>query len=344
MTHFSQQLISWQKQHGRHGLPWQGTRDAYRIWLSEIMLQQTQVATVIPYYARFLARFPTLAELASASEDEVLRLWSGLGYYSRGRNLLRAALIVAEKFNGEFPRNFADILALPGVGRSTAAAISAFAFGERRAILDGNVKRVFARHFGVAGFPGDKRVETKLWEQAERALPKTNIETYTQALMDLGATLCLRSRPLCAACPISATCVANRENRIHELPSPRPKKIVPEKSTTMLLIGHNGEVLLEKRPPTGVWASLWCFPELANGISAENFCRERFGLEIETRRPWDVLQHGFTHFKLSITPRPVVVRSQDTHAGEPGVVWLSVEDALGAAIPKPVRALLLKMK
>ncbi|MEO6022415.1 MAG: A/G-specific adenine glycosylase [Burkholderiales bacterium] len=344
MNDFSRKLIAWQKQHGRHGLPWQGTRDAYRIWLSEIMLQQTQVATVIPYYARFLARFPALTDLAPASEDEVLALWSGLGYYSRGRNLLRAAEIMSERFNGEFPHQFDDILALPGVGRSTAAAISAFAFGERRAILDGNVKRVFARYFGIAGFPGDKRVETKLWQHAELALPDNNIETYTQALMDLGATLCLRSRPLCAACPISARCVAYRQHRVHELPSPRPKKTVPEKSTTMLMVRNKAEVLLEKRPQTGVWAGMWCFPELADGISPENFCRARYGLEIETLQPWDVLEHGFTHFKLSITPRPVVVRSQRTHAGEPSVVWLSVQDALGAAIPKPVRALLLKMK
>ena len=344
MNDFSNKLITWQKQHGRHGLPWQGTRDAYRIWLSEIMLQQTQVATVIPYYARFLARFPSLAELAAASEDDVLTLWSGLGYYSRGRNLLRAARIVAEKFNGEFPRDFDDILALPGVGRSTAAAISAFAFGERRAILDGNVKRVFARHFGVAGFTGDKRVETKLWELAEQALPKNNIEIYTQALMDLGATLCLRSRPLCDRCPISATCVAHLEHRVRELPSPRPKKVMPEKSTTLLMLSHNGEVLLEKRPPTGVWAGMWCFPELADDRGAHDFCRTRFGLEIETLPPWNVLEHGFTHFKLNITPQPVIARAKHTHAAEPGVVWLSVEDALGAAIPKPVRALLLKMK
>ena len=340
---FATRVVVWQKRHGRHDLPWQNTRDPYRIWLSEIMLQQTQVATVIPYFARFLAKFPTLRDLANASEDEVLALWSGLGYYSRGRNLLRAAQIVAENFFGEFPKALSDILSLPGVGQSTAAAISAFAFGERQAILDGNVKRVFARHFGIAGFPGAKKVESKLWDVANDVLPNQNIEAYTQGLMDLGATVCLRSRPLCLACPVEATCVAKRDSRIQELPSPRPKKVVPEKSTTMLIIAHAGEVLLEKRPPTGVWAGMWCFPEMPNVGSARDTCRERFGLETHLPKPWEVLEHGFTHFKLSITPQPVEVKKKLSRATEPGVMWLSIADALIAAIPQPVRILLTKL-
>ena len=339
---FARRIIAWQKKHGRHDLPWQNTRGPYRIWLSEIMLQQTQVATVIPYYARFLKKFPALRDLARASEDEVLALWSGLGYYSRGRNLLRAAQMIDQKFEGEFPKLFDDILSLPGIGQSTAAAISAFAFGERQAILDGNVKRVFARHFGVVGFPGDKKVEAKLWVVANEALPKKNIEAYTQGLMDLGATICLRSRPLCLTCPIAESCVAKHEGRIQELPSPRPKKAVPEKSTTMLIITHAGEVLLEKRPPTGVWAGMWCFPELVDGASAREICRERFGLEVNISKPWDVLQHRFTHFKLRITPQPITVQEKLPRVAEPGVVWLSIEDALKAAIPKPVRDLLVK--
>ncbi len=308
------------------------------------MLQQTQVATVIPYYTRFLEKFATLRDLATASEDEVLALWSGLGYYSRGRNLLRAAQIIAEQFGGGFPKSMDDILALPGIGQSTAAAISAFAFGERQAILDGNVKRVFARHFGVAGFPGDKNVETKLWNIANEVLPKNKIEGYTQGLMDLGATVCLRARPSCLACPVENTCVAKREGRIQELPSPRPKKAVPEKSTTMLIITHAGEVLLEKRPPTGVWAGMWCLPELGNGEIPREVCYERFALETKSSEPWDVLQHGFTHFKLSITPQPVFVQKQLLRASEPGVMWLSIGDALAAAIPKPVRMLLTKLR
>jgi A/G-specific adenine glycosylase len=341
---FATRVITWQKRHGRHDLPWQNTRDPYRIWLSEIMLQQTQVATVIPYYARFLEKFPTLRGLAKASEDEVLALWSGLGYYSRGRNLLRAAQIVGEKFSGEFPKVFENILALPGVGQSTAAAISAFVFSERRAILDGNVKRVFARHFGIAGFPGEKKVEGKLWDVANEALPKNNIEAYTQGLMDLGATVCVRTRPLCLACPVEDSCIAKRDGRIHELPAPRPKKMIPEKSTTMLIIAHEGEVLLEKRPPTGVWAGMWCFPEVQNGGSAREACRERYGLDTNVPKPWDVLEHGFTHFKLSITPQPIEVKKKMSHAAEPGVMWLSIGDALTAAIPKPVRTLLTKLE
>ncbi len=341
---FATRVITWQKRHGRHDLPWQNTRDPYRIWLSEIMLQQTQVATVIPYYSRFLEKFPTLRDLASASEDEVLALWSGLGYYSRGRNLLCAAQIVAGKFAGEFPKAIDDILALPGVGLSTAAAISAFAFGERRAILDGNVKRVFARHFSIAGFPSEKKVERKLWDVANEVLPKKNIEAYTQGLMDLGATVCLRARPLCLACPVKDTCVAIREDRIQELPSPRPKKVVPKKSTTMLIIAHAGEVLLEKRPPTGVWAGMWCFPEIQNVASAHVICRERFGLETNFPKPWTILEHGFTHFKLSITPQPVEVKKKWSGATEPGVMWLSIADALIAAIPQPVRTLLTKLE
>ena len=342
-TDFSTRIIAWQKRHGRHDLPWQNTRDPYRIWLSEIMLQQTQVATVIPYYTRFLEKFPALSDLARASEDEVLALWSGLGYYSRGRNLLRAAQIVAEKFGGEFPKAIDDILALPGVGQSTAAAISAFAFGERQAILDGNVKRVFSRHFGIDGFPSEKKIEAKLWSVANEALPKKNIEAYTQGLMDLGATLCLRARPLCLACPVEEHCVAKRNGRIQELPTPRPKKAVPEKSTTMLIIAHAGEVLLEKRPPTGVWAGMWCFPEVVNGASAREACRERYGLETKSLRPWNVLQHGFTHFKLSITPQPMTVQKKLSRVAEAGVMWLSIDDALKAAIPKPVRELLIKL-
>lgn len=342
-TDFSTRIIAWQKRHGRHDLPWQNTRDPYRIWLSEIMLQQTQVATVIPYYTRFLEKFPALSDLARASEDEVLALWSGLGYYSRGRNLLRAAQIVAEKFRGEFPKAMDDILALPGVGQSTAAAISAFAFGERQAILDGNVKRVFARHFGIDGFSSEKKIEANFWRVANAALPKKNIEAYTQGLMDLGATLCLRARPLCLACPVEEHCIAKRDGRIQELPTPRPKKAVPEKSTTMLIIVHAGEVLLEKRPPTGVWAGMWCFPEVVNGASPRDVCRERYGLETKSLKPWSVLQHGFTHFKLSITPQPIVVQKKLPRASEPSFMWLSIDDALKAAIPKPVRELLIKL-
>src|SRR5205823_4188557 len=246
-------LIRWQARHGRHDLPWQQTRDPYRIWLSEVMLQQTQVATVIPYYERFLARFPDVKSLAGAHLDDVLALWSGLGYYSRARNLRAAARILVESWGGRFPRTREALASLPGVGRSTAAAIAVFAFGEREAILDGNVKRVLARHFAVRGFPGERRVVNRLWKLAESQVPEKDVERYTQALMDLGAGVCTRTRPACASCPLRASCEARSEGKAEAYPRPRPRNPVPLRKTAMLLLLRGGEVLLEKRPPAGLW-------------------------------------------------------------------------------------------
>ena len=339
---FSARLIAWQQRHGRHDLPWQNSADPYLVWVSEIMLQQTQVAAVIPYYQRFIARFPDIASLAQADQDAVLTLWSGLGYYSRARNLHQAARLMVERHAGRFPRQFDHILALPGIGRSTAAAISAFAFGECRAILDGNVKRVLARCFGVAGYPGAKPVEAALWQLAEQLLPQRNIKTYTQALMDLGATVCKRN-PNCLHCPVANLCRAKRENRIGELPAPKPRKPVPEKRTTMLLLLAGGEVLLEKRPPAGVWGGLWSFPELPPEIAPVAFCRERFGVVAEAAESWPILSHTFTHFRLCITPQPIAVKRRNLRITQPGVAWLGLQDALGTAIPVPVRTLLRQL-
>ena len=252
MSALSRRLVRWQARHGRHGLPWQRTRDPYRIWLSEVMLQQTQVATVIPYYRRFLARFPDVKALAAAELDDVLALWSGLGYYARARNLHAAAQAVVEAHGGRFPRTRETLESLPGLGRSTAAAIAVFAFGRREAILDGNVKRVLARHFAVRGFPGDKRVETRLWMLAESQLPAKNVEAYTQALMDLGAGVCTRTRPACSKCPLKETCKSYARGKAEAYPEPRPRRDRPLRSTSMLLLLREGEVLLEKRPPAGV--------------------------------------------------------------------------------------------
>jgi A/G-specific adenine glycosylase len=340
MSTFAQRLVRWQNQHGRHDLPWQGTRDPYRVWLSEIMLQQTQVGSVIAYYHRFLQRFPDIGSLARASEDDVLQLWSGLGYYTRARNLHRAARMVVEQYGGVFPREYAAIVALPGIGRSTAAAIGAFAYGARGAILDGNVKRVLCRHLAIEGFPGEKAVEAKLWEQAERLLPARDIEAYTQALMDLGATVCTRARPRCEVCPVNGDCVAYRQQRIAALPAPRPKKNYPEKSTTMLIALDGRTVLLEKRAPVGVWGGLWSFPETGAGEDTIEICRTRYGFEAHPLPPWPVLQHGFTHFRLLITPQPVKVLRREPRAQQQGRVWLPLAEATGAAIPQPVRTLL----
>jgi A/G-specific adenine glycosylase len=318
MSRFASALIAWQRRHGRSNLPWQGTREPYRIWLSEVMLQQTQVAAVIPYYRRFLARFPDVSALARAAEDEVLALWAGLGYYARGRNLHAAAKLIAA--NG-FPGTQREIEALPGVGRSTAAAIAAFAFGERAAILDGNVKRVLSRCFGVAD-------EKALWPLAESLLPRKGIERYTQALMDLGATVCTRNRPRCGDCPVARSCVAKAEDRIHELPAPRARKPLPQREVTWLVLRHGGAVLLEKRPSSGIWGGLWCFPEAG---------KDAKGTLLEP------LEHGFTHFRLRIRPllREVAKRAPGVEA--PGRLWLDLEDAARAAIPTPVRKLIARL-
>ena len=327
--------MEWQRRHGRKGLPWQGSTDPYRVWLSEVMLQQTQVSAVIPYYERFLKRFPTVAALAAASEDEVLQLWSGLGYYARGRNLHAAARLISQK---GFPKTAEKIAELPGVGRSTAAAIAAFAFGERAAILDGNVKRVLARHAGIAGFPGDKKVEEKLWAHAESLLPRKDIETYTQALMDLGATLCTKGKPRCGDCPVARTCVALKKGLTGKLPAPRPKKTLPSRSTTWLILRHSGQVLLERRPSPGIWGGLWSFPE-ANGKDIARDCLN-LGYRIRAMQQLDQIEHGFTHFRLTIQPVLCDVSQSASRIEAPGRLWLDIEAAGSAATPAPVKKLL----
>ncbi|NWG86230.1 MAG: A/G-specific adenine glycosylase [Hydrogenophilaceae bacterium] len=340
---FATHLIAWQRRHGRHDLPWQGSREPYAVWLSEIMLQQTQVETVIPYYQRFRARLPEVAALAAASEEEVLALWSGLGYYSRARNLHKAAKIIVQDFGGIFPREFDQIMSLPGIGRSTAAAIAAFAFGERRAILDGNVKRVFCRLFGVEGWPGEKPVENRLWALADSLLPSHDLGAYTQGLMDLGATLCRRSKPACVVCPFSEECVANRQGRQAELPTARPRKALPERHTAMLLLLHAGEILLEKRPPTGIWGGLWSLPECPTEADPAD-CARRLGFEAQALRPLPKLTHTFTHFRLHIQPQPLSVVRRPTKMNEPGRLWLPLADACEAALPTPVRKLIEQLE
>lgn len=336
---FAQRLIAWQRHHGRHDLPWQASREPYAVWLSEIMLQQTQVETVIPYYRRFMARLPDLPALAKASEDEVLALWSGLGYYSRARNLHKAAGMVLRDHGGEFPRGFDAIQALPGIGRSTAAAISAFAFGERRAILDGNVKRVLCRIFGIEGWPGDKAVENKLWALVEDLLPDNDIEAYTQGLMDLGATLCRRGKPDCRQCPFADDCLANLHGRQTELPSARPRKALPERHTTMLLLLHAGEILLEKRPPSGIWGGLWSLPECP--VEADPAaCAGQRGFDTYPMAELPKLTHTFTHFRLHIQPRALSLKTRPTKINEPGLIWLPLAEAHDAALPTPVRKLI----
>ena len=347
---FSDAVIRWQKRHGRHALPWQNTRDAYRIWLSEIMLQQTQVAAVIPYYQRFLERFPDVFVLASAGPDEVMAHWSGLGYYSRARNLHRCAQRIVTDYGGVFPSDPELLADLPGIGRSTAAAIAAFAYGTRAAILDGNVKRVFCRVFGIEGFPGAKPIEDKLWQRAVALLPQQDIEAYTQGLMDMGATLCTRTRPSCSACPLAQRCVAFTTERVHLLPARKSKKTIPEKSTAMLVITDQDHVLLEQRPDSGIWGGLLSLPEL----DVQRDSNEYPGLPdekmINAIAPFGVMascerlqpfSHGFTHFKLHVSPYRVRLAKRLDMAGEGRHVWYRTDRLAEAPLPAPVEKLLL---
>jgi A/G-specific adenine glycosylase len=332
---FAFRLIEWQKRHGRHDLPWQRTRDPYRIWLSEIMLQQTQVATVIPYYLRFLERFPDVAALAAAPQAAVIEAWAGLGYYARARNLHRCAQLVMERHGGTFPESPEELAQLPGIGLSTAAAIAAFASGRRAAILDGNVKRVFCRHFGIEGFPGGAAVERSLWALADSLLPDGDMEVYTQGLMDLGATLCTRGRPDCGRCPVQATCVASREGRQAELPATRPKPVRPERDTTLVLISDGQHLLLERRPPAGIWGGLLVPPE-----GEPEAVLRRLGLTARECRELPLLRHTFTHFRLHIRPVLCLIAPDARLAAENNLEWVEIGFAPEAGVPTPVKKLI----
>ncbi|MFZ3087082.1 MAG: A/G-specific adenine glycosylase [Methylotenera sp.] len=344
MTDFSSRLITWQKQYGRHDLPWQNTADPYAIWVSEIMLQQTQVSAVIGYYSKFMQRFPDIAALANATQDEVLQHWSGLGYYSRARNLHNAAQTIMDEHNGEFPQDFETIQTLSGIGRSTAAAIASFAFNQVQTILDGNVKRVLTRYFAIEGWPGTPKIEKELWSLADTLLPQADMVAYTQGLMDLGATLCTRSKPQCQLCPLRETCRAYQEHRVHQLPTPKPRKATPEKHTTMIILLQGDTVMLEKRPPTGIWGGLWSFPEADDNDDYATVAQQRFGMSGRLKQPLPALSHAFTHFKLHIKPQPLEVTAHNSKVNEAGHIWLSIEDAIGAAIPTPVRKILQSLQ
>jgi len=337
---FSARIVSWQRRHGRHDLPWQGTRDAYRIWLSEVMLQQTQVATVIPYFERFVARFPTVADLARADEDEVLALWSGLGYYARARNLHRAAREVRERFAGVFPTTFEALASLPGLGRSTAGAIAAFASGERRPILDGNVKRVLARHAGIEGDPSGAGVLASLWEIAEKRLPHAGIEAYTQGLMDLGAGTCLPRAPRCALCPVNIDCAARLAERIDEIPGRKRRAAPKRRRIAMLVVLSRGEVLLEKRPRSGIWGGLWSLPEIDAKARPAAALERDWGIEAAAVEALEPFEHAFTHFTLEVKPWRIQVRRAKRLAEGRAGTWVALDDLRGAALPSPVRRLL----
>ena len=354
---FAADLVAWQKQHGRHDLPWQNTRDPYLVWLSEIMLQQTQVSAVLGYYARFLQRFPTLRALAEAPVEDVMAQWAGLGYYTRARNLHRCAQRVVAEYDGVFPSDPALLAELPGIGRSTAAAIAAFSAGRRAAIMDGNVKRVFARVFGIDTYPGERKTEEAMWARAEALAPAQDIEAYTQGLMDMGATLCTRSSPACERCPMQARCVAYATGRTAELPVRKPKKATPEKQAHMLLLVDRGQVLLERRASSGIWGGLLSLPELAGhnpladgaapGDAAPDDTAvaaavQAFG-EMESLERLLPVQHVFTHYKLHIHPLLVTLSTRSALAGEARYLWLDASAIADAALPAPIKKLLLDL-
>ena len=300
---FSDRLLDWYRLHGRHDLPWQKNTSLYRTWVSEIMLQQTQVATVIPYFEKFMQRFPGISELAQASQDDVLLHWAGLGYYSRARNLHKAARLIAEQHDGHFPQSYEDALALPGIGPSTAGAILAQALGQRHAILDGNVKRVLARYQAVEGWPGQPLIEKQLWSWAEKYTPEQYVADYTQAIMDLGATVCTRATAKCYVCPLQEGCQAYQTNRVAELPTRKPKKVLPVREKRLLIIrNEKGAYLMEKRLPAGIWGGLWSLPELAMDQSVDETVSRSWQMTVNDYRDLPVFRHTFSHFHLDITP------------------------------------------
>ncbi len=341
---FARRVLRWHRRHGRHDLPWQRERTPYRVWISEIMLQQTRVETAIPYYERFLAAFPEVGTLAAATEDRVLHLWSGLGYYARARNLHRAARIVVEKHGGRFPEAFDAVLALPGVGRSTAGAILSLALGQRHPILDGNVKRVLARHFAVAGWPGRSAVSKRLWALSDRLTPTEAVADYNQAMMDLGATLCTRARPRCGRCPLRKSCRAAAAGAVERYPAPRPRRILPEKRVQMLVVRDSkGRVLLEKRPPAGVWGGLWSLPELQPDQEPCAWCREHLALEVRDEGALAERRHGFSHFLLHIQPRLLRLKNPATGVLDGRRTLWYKPDQSHRGLAAPVAALLREL-
>ena len=342
-TGIAARVVAWQRHHGRHDLPWQRTRDPYRVWLSEVMLQQTQVATVVAYYDRFLARFPDVASLAAASLDDVLALWSGLGYYSRARNLHRCAQAVVGEHGGAFPADSATLATLPGIGRSTAAAITAFCFGERAAILDGNVKRVLARTLGFGDDLARAAPERALWRRAHELLPTRDVDVYTQGLMDLGATLCTARAPRCAGCPLADLCVARREGQPERYPVKSRRLQRGRRRDALLWLVQGPRLWLTQRPPTGVWASLWSLPEQASSEALERLAGDWPGAGA-WREP---IVHTLTHFDWELRPwrhelparLPAARRTQVERSLGAGR-WFDRGEALALGLPAPVRRLI----
>ena len=340
---FSERILNWYHQHGRKDLPWQKDISPYRVWVSEIMLQQTQVKTVIPYFERFMHRFPDVISLADAPQDEVLHYWTGLGYYARARNLHKASQVIRDQYQGVFPQNLQQVVELPGIGRSTAGAVLSIACGQSHSILDGNVKRVLARYFAVDGWPGNKQVENKLWEYADQLTPATDTHHYTQAMMDMGATVCTRSKPACDACPLQTGCLAYAQGRQAELPGKKPKKQLPEKSTVMLLPKLHDQILIYKRPTSGLWGGLWGFYE-AQSIQDVARAAGSLGMENYHCETLDVFRHTFSHFHLDI--QPLILHLQNLpqdRVREEQQLWYDLKQPANVGLAAPTKKLFAKI-
>lgn len=334
---FSQPLLAWFDLYGRKNLPWQHPRSAYRVWISEIMLQQTQVKTVIPYFLRFIASFPDVQALAEAPEDEVLAHWSGLGYYSRARNLQKSAKMIQTEHNGEFPNELETLLKLPGIGDSTAAAIASLAFNKATAILDGNVKRVLSRYFLVAGLPNDSSVKKTLWRLANECMSQTRCADYSQAIMDMGATCCTSKKPDCISCPLQTTCLAYKNNVVDDYPFKKPKKTLPTKHQQFLLLHtKQNRIYLEKRPPTGIWGGLWCLPSIDMGACPTTYSNSTYALH--TKNPQELLKikHTFSHFHLYIQAWSLESIVSANNVAESSGRWFAIDEIGGLGLAKPV--------
>ena len=340
---FAQRVLVWFDQHGRKHLPWQQDVTPYKVWVSEIMLQQTQVTTVIPYFERFMTSFPSVYALANASQDDVLHHWTGLGYYARARNLHKAAKALVDEHGGEFPNDIDAVVALPGIGRSTAGAILSLSRNERHPILDGNVKRVLARYYAIAGWPGQKAVENALWEVAEKNTPLKRCGNYTQVMMDLGAMVCTRSKPKCDMCPLQSDCIAYAQGAQADYPGKKPKKALPVKSTFMMVAQYNQQVYLEQRPPTGLWGGLYGFIEVASVEEGINTLHGK-GIEVADTQVLDSFRHTFSHFHLDITPVVAVVNSTPTkQVAEFASKWFMLNEPIEVGLAAPTTKIIKQL-
>ncbi|WP_343818218.1 A/G-specific adenine glycosylase [Colwellia asteriadis] len=361
---FGEQVVRWYHKQGRKHLPWQQNKTPYRVWISEIMLQQTQVATVIPYYHRFMESFPTINDLANAEEDVVLHHWTGLGYYARARNLHKAAKIIQQDYHGKFPENIEQVIALPGIGRSTAGAILSLSLNQHHPILDGNVKRVLARSYVVEGYNGLTKFDKALWQLSEQLTPAIETASFNQAMMDLGATVCTRSKPTCEVCPVESACLANASDQQANFPQKKPKKTIPEKSTIMIIprlrqslndhltnkatskhsTKYSTKVLMEKRPPAGIWGGLWCFYEVSSTRDIPKQLKQ-LSLKAISEQTLPTFRHTFSHFHLDITPIVIdcemLTTEQSVAIAEPNQqTWYDLHQPLDVGLAASTKKLL----